>query len=91
MISYITADDQRKIRSELEKAKHILHTIFSKLNPLDRSDERVRRTEAALAAIERALWAMTSGPGRLGPAVRIHAILKVPAPLHSVSKDAESA
>jgi|ERR1700761_994103 len=80
MISYITADDQRKIRSELEQARNILHKIFSRLKPLERSDERVTRTEAALASIERALWAMTSGPGRLGPAVRIDAILKVPTP-----------
>jgi hypothetical protein len=91
MTSYILADDQRKIRSDLEEAQRIMHTVYSRLKPLCRSDERVTRTEDALAAIERVLWAMTLGPGRLGPATRIHAILKVPASLYSVSKGAQRA
>jgi hypothetical protein len=91
MISYIRADDQRKIRSELEEVQRIMQTVFSRLNPLERSDERVTRTEAALAAVERVLWTMTSGPGRLGPKFPVHAILKVPAAIRSVAKGAQSA
>jgi len=83
MISYITADEQRQIRSELESVQRMMQTVFSRLKPLDRSDERVTRTEMALAAIERVLWAMTSGPGRLGPSVPVQAILKLPASLHT--------
>ena len=55
MISYITADEQRQIRSELESVQRMMQTVFSRLKPLDRSDERVTRTEMALAAIERVL------------------------------------
>ncbi len=84
MISHIAGDNQRKIRSELEQAQRILHTICSRLKPLDRSDERVQRTEAALAAVERALWAMASGPDSIGPAAKIRAIVTVPGPLYSV-------
>jgi hypothetical protein len=91
MISYITADEQRKIRAELEQAQNILCIVFSRLKPLARSDERVTRTEAALASLQRALWAMTSGPGRLGPAVRIQAILKVSNAARLLEESAESA
>ena len=85
MISYITADEQRQIRSELESVQRVMQTVFSRLKPLNRSDERVTRTESALAAIERLLWAMTSGPGRLGPSVPVQAILKPPASLNTRS------
>jgi hypothetical protein len=75
MTSYITADDQRKIRSELAEIDAILQTILTRLTPLEKHDERVIRTQEVIAALQRLLWAMTSGPGRLGPAVKIEAIL----------------
>lgn len=91
MTSYVTADEQRKIRSELEQVQHIMQTILERLNPPDRTDERVTRIEATLAAIERALWTMTAGPGRLGPAVRIRPILRIPASFSPVPKGGQSA
>lgn len=78
MISYIPADEQRAIRSEMEQAKRILQQVFLRLNPLDRADERVVRTEQVLSALERVLWTMTSGPGRLGPPVKVRAVLTPP-------------
>jgi len=91
MISYITADEQKQIRLELEEVRGILQTVFARLRPLDRSDERVIRTEAAIAGIERVLWTMTSGPGRLGPSVPVRAILPLPVSLRLVPKEAERA
>jgi hypothetical protein len=91
MISYITADEQKQIRLELEEVQGILQTVFARLRPLDRSDERVVRTEAALASIERVLWTMTSGPGRMGPAVPVRAILPPAVSLYLVSKEARRA
>jgi hypothetical protein len=91
MTSYIPVDDQKTIRSELEAVQRRMRIVLSRLGPLDRNDVRVTRTEAVLAAIERTLWAMTSGPGRLGPEMPVQAILKVPAPLFVVSKGANRA
>lgn len=80
MVSYITADEQRNIRSEIEEAQRILQRVFLHLKPLERTDDRVTRTEQAVSAIERLLWTMTSGPGRLGPAAKVRAILTLPGP-----------
>ena len=80
MISYITADEQRTIRSEIEHARHLLEKVFLRLSLLERTDDRVTRTEQALSALERTLWTMTSGPGRLGPPAKVHAILRLPGP-----------
>jgi TPP-dependent trihydroxycyclohexane-1,2-dione (THcHDO) dehydratase len=79
MISYVTADEQRAIRSDLEQVERILMGVFSRLKPLSRDDERVTRTECVLASLKRLFWVMTSGPGRLGPAVKRDAILALPA------------
>ena len=87
MICNILADDQRTIRSDLEQIQRVMHGILAQMKHLDRTDERVRRSEAALASIERVLWAMTAGPGRLGPAVKIHSILTLPTHLYSVPKE----
>jgi hypothetical protein len=81
MAKRITADDQRKIKSELEDVRRIMRTIFLRLKSLDRGDIRVTRTEAALAAIERVLWTVTSEPGGVGRSAPIHAILSLPVPL----------
>lgn len=79
MNSYITADEQSKIRCEIEQIQRSTEEIFLRLNPLDRSDERIIRTEQLLSAVERLLCAMTSGPGRLGPAAMVRPILVPPA------------
>ena len=73
MTSYITMDEQRTIRSEVEHAMRITQQILWRLDPLERSDERISRTEQALAALERLLWTTTSGQGRGGPAVKARA------------------
>lgn len=78
MISYVTADEQRAIRSDLEQVERILMEVFERLKPLSRDDERVTRTECALASLKRLFWVMTSGPGRLGPAMKQEAILALP-------------
>src|SRR5689334_10102180 len=80
MLSYVTADDQRRIRSELAQVESLLQTVFARLKNLDRRDERVTRTESTIAALQRLLWTMTSGPGRLGDPIKVQPILTIPNP-----------
>lgn len=80
MISYIPADEQRTIMCEIEEARNLVQQVFLRLKPLARTDQRVTRAEEALSALERLLWAATSGPGRLGPPARKRAVLTVPGP-----------
>ena len=85
MAKYITSDDPTKIRSELEEVQRAMQRIFSRLKSLGKNEISVTRAEAALAAIERVLWTVTSEGGGLSPSVPIRAILSVPFPLNSVS------
>jgi hypothetical protein len=91
VVAYIDANDQRKLIAELEGVQSALQDVFAKLKPLDSRDERVTRTEAALAAVTRLLWTMTSGPGGVGPPMPVTAILRPFRSPYLVKKEAQGA
>lgn len=75
MNAHLSADEQRKIRTELDEIGRILEKILSRLAPLDRSDDRVSRTECVLASLKRLSWSMSNGKGRLPFPVKIESVL----------------
>lgn len=78
MTPYLSADEQRKIRTELDEIGRILERVLSRLAPLDRDDDRVVRTECVLASLKRLYWSMSCGRGRLGLPVKIESVLNPP-------------
>lgn len=75
MNAHLSADEQRKIRTELDEIGRILEKILSRLAPLERSDDRVSRTECVLASLKRLSWSMSNGKGRLPFPVKIESVL----------------
>lgn len=76
MNAHLSADEQRKIRAELDEIGRILENILARLAPLDRNDDRVSRTECVLASLKRLYWSMSNGRGRLSFPVKIESVLK---------------
>lgn len=75
MNCHLSADEQRKIRVELEEATRILERVLTRLSPLDPEDDRVWRAQCAMAALKRLSWSMGTGMGRLPMPVKIEAVL----------------
>ena len=76
MTSHIAADEQRMIRMGIEEIRRITQQIFARLETLDRTDQRVVRTEQALCAIDRLSWSISWGPDSFGPPANVRAILE---------------
>jgi hypothetical protein len=76
MNAHLSADEQRKIRAELDEIGRILEKIRTRLAPLDPSDDRVSRTECVLASLKRLYWSMSNGSGRLALPVKIESVLR---------------
>ena len=75
MNAHLSADEQRKIRAELDEVGRILERVLSRLAPLNRNDDRVSRTECVLASLQRLYWSMSNGRGRLALPVKIESVL----------------
>lgn len=75
MNGYLSADEQRTIRAELDQVGRILERVLSRLAPLDPNDDRVSRTECALASLKRLYWSMSNGRGRLAFPAKIEPVL----------------
>ena len=78
MTAHFTADEQRKVRAELDEIGHLFDRVFSRLAPLDRTDERVLRAECVLAALRRLSWSLSTARGSLPLPIKIEAVLNSP-------------